>query len=371
MLSADDMAREAPTASHQSERHVESQAHLAVAVHSECLLEVSRVATYIFEFSERSVVPVEVSESIKDILGYSAAEVCTEGWYPDHVHHEDLPQVLSSFERILSDKNYIHQYRIRHRSGNYCWVRDEMILRQDKLGRPIGVTGNWINITDERAAKEEMYEYKRQFQDSFELTIRVISTVLELRDPYTAKHDRRVGRIASDIACQMGWSHEKCCQLQLVGMVHDIGKIAIPSELLSKPTVLSALEYELVKTHVEKGYEILKDIKFEMPIGEIVYQHHERLDGSGYPRGLRGDEILMEARILTVADVFESMASHRPYRPSLGVDAAITEIEQGKGIKYDENVVNTLLKMIRETGYILSYAYDQHKHRDTLKLNRM
>ena len=177
--------------------------------------------------------------------------------------------------------------------------------------------------------------------------------MVEIRDPYTAGHERRVGQIASDIARELGWPEEKCHQLRLVGLVHDIGKIGVPAEILAKPTALSAIEYELVRTHAEKGYEILKDVKSETPIGEIVRQHHEYMDGSGYPRGLKGEEILMEARILNVADVLESMSSHRPYRPALGMDAAIAELERGKGSKYDTTVVDTLLTMMREDGYKL------------------
>jgi putative nucleotidyltransferase with HDIG domain len=184
-------------------------------------------------------------------------------------------------------------------------------------------------------------------------TLHAVSNMIEFRDPYTAGHERRVGIIAADIAREMGWTKERCKNLEYIGLVHDIGKIAIPAEILTKPSRLSYLEYEMVKGHAEKGYEVLKDIDFPLPIAEIIRQHHERMDGSGYPRGLKGEEILLEARIIAVADVVESIASHRPYRPALGVDVAIKEIEVHKGSLFDSGVVDALLNLFREKNYQL------------------
>ena len=137
------------------------------------------------------------------------------------------------------------------------------------------------------------------------------------------------------------------------GLVHDIGKMSIPSEILSKPSILSPIEFELVKTHAEQGYEILRDVEFPLPIAEIIREHHERMDGSGYPRGLKGEEILLEARILAVADVLEAMASHRPYRASLGIEEAIKEIESHRVQLFDPDVVDAMLRLFREKGYQL------------------
>jgi HD-GYP domain-containing protein (c-di-GMP phosphodiesterase class II) len=139
----------------------------------------------------------------------------------------------------------------------------------------------------------------------------------------------------------------------LIATVHDIGKIAIPADILTKPTRLTPIEYKLVQSHVERGYEILKDVQFPLPIAEIIYEHHERMDGSGYPRGLKGDAIRPEARILAVADVLESMASHRPYRPTLGVETALREIEEHRGSWFDAEVVDAVLRMIWHKGYLL------------------
>jgi putative nucleotidyltransferase with HDIG domain len=177
--------------------------------------------------------------------------------------------------------------------------------------------------------------------------------MVEMRDPYTSGHERRVGLIAADIAREMGWPEEKCLSLQWIGLVHDIGKIAVPTDILTKPTRLTHSETEMLKEHAERGYEILKDEKFPWPIAEIIREHHEHMDGSGYPHGLKGEEILPEARILAVADVLESMASHRPYRPTLGLDAAVKEIEGHRNTWYDAPVVDAMIRLIREKGYQL------------------
>jgi HD-GYP domain-containing protein (c-di-GMP phosphodiesterase class II) len=154
----------------------------------------------------------------------------------------------------------------------------------------------------------------------------------------------------------MGLPREQIDAIRMAGSIHDIGKLSIPAEILSKPTKLSSLEFSLIKEHSRSGYEILKDVESPWPLAEIVYQHHERMDASGYPRNLKGDDILMEARILAVADVVESMASHRPYRPALGIDAALEEIEKNRGTPYDEAVVDACLRLFREKGYRLAEA---------------
>jgi HD-GYP domain-containing protein (c-di-GMP phosphodiesterase class II) len=151
----------------------------------------------------------------------------------------------------------------------------------------------------------------------------------------------------------MGLSQEKIDGIQMAGSIHDIGKLSIPAEILSKPSKLTNIEFSLIKEHVRSGYEMLKDVQSPWPLAQIVYQHHERMDGSGYPRNLKGDEIIMEARIMAVADVVEAMASHRPYRPSLGIDIAFEEIEKNKGVLYDAPVVDACLKLFREKGYAL------------------
>ncbi len=209
------------------------------------------------------------------------------------------------------------------------------------------------DITERRRAEEQIAAYVRQLEGTMRDTLLAVSRMVELRDPYTAGHEQRVGEIAADIAAEMGWKESDCESLRLIGLVHDIGKIAVPAEILSKPGRLSPMEYAMVKEHAQRGYEILQHVRFPLPIADIIHQHHERLDGSGYPQGLKGDAIRIEARILAVADVLESMASHRPYRPALGIEAALAEIEGHRGVWFDDAVVGALLRLVRERGYTL------------------
>ena len=184
----------------------------------------------------------------------------------------------------------------------------------------------------------------RRLERAMEETVQVIASTVEMRDAYTAGHQRRVAKIAEAIAKEMGLSDDRVHGLRLASIVHDVGKINIPAEILSKPGKLSRFEYELIKTHPQAGYDILKPVEFPWPIADMVLQHHERLNGSGYPKGLKGDAILLEARIIAVADVLEAMISHRPYRPARGVDLALAEIQQGSGKLYDPAVVEACLK---------------------------
>jgi GAF domain-containing protein len=186
---------------------------------------------------------------------------------------------------------------------------------------------------------------------SLEDALRAIAYTVEMRDPYTAGHERRVGLLAVAIAQEMGLAEEKIHGIHLAASVHDLGKIQIPAEILSKPGRLSDIEFMLIKTHPQAGYDILKDVEFPWPIADIVRQHHERLDGTGYPQGLKDGEILLESRIMAVADVVEAMASHRPYRAALGIEVALREIERGKGSAYDPPVADACLKLFREERF--------------------
>jgi putative nucleotidyltransferase with HDIG domain len=172
-----------------------------------------------------------------------------------------------------------------------------------------------------------------------------------MRDPYTAAHERRAALLASLIAERLGWSEAAIETVRTAALVHDIGKIAIPAEILSKPARLTETEFALVKAHPQAAYEILAPIAFDVPVADIVVQHHERLDGSGYPEGLRGEAILPEARVLAVADVVEAMATHRPYRPALPISEAIAEIRAGLGTRYDAEAGAACLGLLEEQGF--------------------
>ena len=178
-----------------------------------------------------------------------------------------------------------------------------------------------------------------------------MALTIETRDPYTAGHQRRVADLARAIAKERGFPRDKITGIRMAGVLHDIGKIAIPSGILSKPGRLNGTESDLIKNHSKVGYDILKPIKFPWPVAKIVLQHHERMDGSGYPQGLSGEDILPEARILGVADVVEAMASHRPYRPAFGINKALEEISNNRGKLYDAEVVDACLKLFKDKGF--------------------
>ena len=200
---------------------------------------------------------------------------------------------------------------------------------------------------------EELRVNGQRFQKAMEGSVQAIALAVEMRDPYTSGHQNRVADLACAIARHMGLSEDRIYGLHMASVIHDLGKLTIPGEILCKPGRLSGPEYAMIKTHVQSGYDILKKIDFPWPLADIVIQHHERIDGSGYPQGLSGDDILLEARILSVADVFETIGSHRPYRPSLGIQKAMNEITENSGRLYDPEVVEACLVLINEVGYRL------------------
>ena len=206
------------------------------------------------------------------------------------------------------------------------------------------------DVTEQIKMKEKLEESYRKLKNMLFKTVEALSKAMEVRDPYTAGHQRRVAQLACAIADEMGLSVEMIEAIRVAALLHDMGKLSIPAEILTKPTKLSEIEFEIMKAHSEIGYKILKQVNFPGQVAEIVLQHHERQDGSGYPQGLKGNEILLEARILAVADVVEAMSSHRPYRPALGIGKALEEISRNKGIKYDADVVDACLRVF-EKGF--------------------
>ena len=207
-----------------------------------------------------------------------------------------------------------------------------------------GLIGTFLDITERKGEIERIRKALRE-------TVQAIAVTVETRDPYTAGHQRRVADLARAVAVEMNLPADQIEGIRLAGSIHDIGKISVPAEILSKPTKLTDIEFMLIKTHSQSGYEILKDIEFPWPLAQTVLEHHERMNGSGYPNGVRGNQILLGSRILAVADVVEAMASHRPYRPSLGLDAALNEISLNKGILYDLDASEACLRLFREQGY--------------------
>ena len=228
---------------------------------------------------------------------------------------------------------------------------DEIDLLEEMAGDlAFGVRS--LHIRHERdLALEQNQHYLAQLQKSLEDTVRAIADIVEMRDPYTAGHQVRVADLAAAIARQMGLPDEQVQAIHLASIVHDLGKIKVPSEILSKPGQLSDIEYQLIKIHAQAGYDILKDISFPWPIAQMVLQHHERIDGSGYPQGLKANAIMLEAQILGVADVVEAMSSHRPYRPALGIDAALDEITKHRGVYFAPQVVDACLTLFKDKKF--------------------
>jgi len=219
-------------------------------------------------------------------------------------------------------------------------------------GRP-AVIGMLRDVSEIRHAEEEIQRYIVQLRAAFMSIIEVATVVSELRDPYTAGHEKRVAEIAVAIGAELGFDERRQEGLRVAGYLHDIGKMALPSEILSKPGKLNANEYRLIQGHARLSYDVLKDVKWPWPAAQVALQHHERMDGSGYPQGLRGEAIVLEARIMAVADVIEAMSSHRPYRAALGIEAALAEIERGRGTLYDAEVTDACLRLFREKHFPL------------------
>ena len=257
----------------------------------------------------------------------------------------------------LADKNkelnVTGEFEFYRKNGDIFWDEMNISLLRDADGKPTGFLTVGRDITERKRAEEERKQSFERMRKALGATVQAICMTVEMKDPYTSGHQRRVSDLARSIATEMGLSADRRDFIRTASSIHDIGKIAIPSEILSKPTKLTDLEFNLIKTHSQSGYDIMKDIEFPWPVADVVLQHHERMDGSGYPRNLKGDDILMEARIMAVADVVEAMASHRPYRPSKGIEAALEEIEKNKGILYDTIVTDACLRLFREKSYQL------------------
>lgn len=283
--------------------------------------------------------PEEFIESIEDI----GSQV--------YVHPEDRDRFL----KIIREEGSVKSFEVEwhKKDGRTFWVVLNAMAVKDEQGNILYNEGLVEDITLRKQAEENLKESLERLKRAVNTTIQVLVSALEIRDPYTAGHQSRSANLACAIATEMGLPQNKIDGIRMAGVIHDIGKLSIPVEILSKPSKLTNLEFALIKEHSQSGFEMLKDIESPWPLAKIVQQHHERMNGTGYPKNLKGEEILIEARILTVADVVEAMASHRPYRASLGVEAALEEIEKNTGSLYDKNVVDACLRLFREKSYIL------------------
>jgi HD-GYP domain-containing protein (c-di-GMP phosphodiesterase class II) len=275
--------------------------------------------------------------------------------YRKYTDNETAKRIFQTFSRVyLTGKSQKEvDWYITRKEGGKRYIEVSVSLLEDLSDKPIGFRGILRDVSERKQAEDKIQQTLESLRKAVGTTIQVLVSTVESRDPYTAGHQSRSADLARTIATEMGLAQEIIEGIRMAGIIHDIGKLSIPAEILSKPSKLTDIEFSLIKVHVQIGYEMLKDVESSWPLAEIVYQHHERINGSGYPRNLKGDEILMEARIMAVADVVEAMASHRPYRPSLGIDAALAEIEKNKGIFYDNAVAEACLKLFREKGYQL------------------
>ena len=303
-----------------------------------------------------------ISPSVKILRGYEQEEAFKRT-PADTLTPSSMDLFLSTLAEIMEMEKSGHreinlsrtlQLEMKRKDGTTVWTEVKASFIRDENQRLVGIMGVTRDITERRQAEEKLHQTLDRLTKAVGATIQVLVSAVESRDPYTAGHQLRVADLALTIATEMGLPQDKIEGIRMAGSIHDIGKLSIPAEILSKPTKLTAIEFALIKEHPRSGYEMLKDVESPWPLAQIVYQHHERMDGSGYPRNLKGDEIIMEARIMAVADVVEAMASHRPYRPGLGIDAALAEIEKNKGTHYDNTVADACLKLFREKDYQLT-----------------
>ncbi|MFO7882032.1 MAG: MEDS domain-containing protein [Kosmotogaceae bacterium] len=290
-----------------------------------------------------------------EMLGYKPEEIdeMIDVW-KGLIHPEDREKV----KKVVHETNagITDEFKVAHRlkckSGEYKWVLNwGRVIERDSNGNPVRSTGIHIDIDELRKTQEALKENMKRLKSITESSIKALASAVDLRDPYTAGHQRRVAQLAVAIAEKMQLYPERVDTLRFAALVHDVGKIQVPSEILNKPGKLSELEFSLIKEHPTAGWKLFKDIDFTHPMAEMIYQHHERLDGSGYPRGLVDEEILLEAKILAVADVVEAISSHRPYRHALGIEAALEEIEKNAGKLYDPKVVEICVKLFRKEGF--------------------
>ncbi|GAG73484.1 unnamed protein product [marine sediment metagenome] len=293
---------------------------------------------------------LDMNSSFIELFGYNLEEIKGKNINSGIIHP---PDKIEEAKRLTkkSIKGYINYDTIRKKKNGTLFPVS-ISASSVKVGEKIkGRIILYQDIAQRKHAEQQVKQGYEKLQRTMEATINTISKIIEIRDPYTAGHQNKVSQLAVAIAQEMKLPEDKIEGIRIAALVHDIGKINIPSEILSKPSKLNNMEFSLIKNHPKVGYDILRRIDFSWPVARIVLQHHERLDGSGYLQGLKGDKILLEAKIIGTADVVEAMSSHRPYRPSLGIDKALEEISQNRGILYDPEIVDVCLKLFKEKSF--------------------
>lgn len=319
---------------------------------------VNRSPAIVFLWREAKGWPVEfVSENVAQ-FGFSQEEFYSGArHYSSFIHPDDLASVEKEIAKYSAEpdkRNFSQEYRILTKDGEVRWLDVRTWIRRNNKGAITHYQGIVLDITDRKRAEDELGKSVGKLKKALEGTVSALSGTAERRDPYTAGHQQRVTQLACAIAVEMKLPSDQIEAIRVAGTLHDIGKIYVPAEILNKPGIIAIEEMGLIKTHSQVGYDILKTIEFPWPVADIVLQHHERLDGSGYPLHLAGEEIRLEARILAVADVVEAMASHRPYRPALGVETAMDEIIRYRGVHYDPEIVDICVRLFRLRNFTFS-----------------
>jgi len=306
----------------------------------------------IFENIHDGIIVTDLEDNI---IRWNPAAERMFGYYKDEVFQKTLDILPTRFIKgTLREGRWIGEMNFTHKDGTEGICETSVIPVRDERGTICAVFGVSHDITQHKQAEQELQRSYDKLRETFIVTVNTLASTVEMRDPYTAGHQRRVTILSCAIAEEMGLTEEQFDGLRLAGLVHDIGKFNVPVEILNKPGRISETEFNIIKTHPQAGYNLLKEIEFPWPVAQIVLQHHERLDGSGYPQGLKNGGIMLEAKILAVADVVEAMASHRPYRPALGIEVALEEIKQNRGIYYDPDVADVCARLFTEKGFTLN-----------------
>jgi PAS domain S-box-containing protein/putative nucleotidyltransferase with HDIG domain len=295
---------------------------------------------------------LEINKAMEEITGYSREEllqmeVC-------NLFNDEQGSEQFNNEVNITDWKVTRELGLKRNDGQARTVAETVVAIRFDSGAIQYFDGILEDITERKQAQVQLQQSLQRLQKTIKEIIQAMAYIGEVRDPYTAGHQRRVAQLSFEIAKMMGLQDQEYEGLTMAAFVHDIGKILVPADILSKPGKLTKPEFDMLKDHTRIGYEILKTIEFPWPIAKIVLQHHERMDGSGYPAGLMGNQIIIEAKILAVADVVEAMSSHRPYRPALGVDKALEEINQHRGTLYDTQVVDACVKLFTDKGFNLN-----------------
>lgn len=290
----------------------------------------------------------EANARFLEITGWSEEDLLARGW-EGITHPDDVQQEMLAFSKMGAGEidGFTMAKRYVRRDDQIAWA----ILTVSAIKSPDLYLCMVEDITADKAAEDLAAWQTERIKRTLTSVIDIAGNIVEVRDPYTAGHQRRVAELAARLAHELGMSDLEVADIHVAGLLHDVGKAAVPTDILGKPGSISPVEFELIKGHAEAGYRIAVSANMDEPIPELIHQHHERCDGSGYPRGLVGDEILSGAKVLAVADVVEAMMSHRPYRPALGIDAALAEIERGVGRLYDAEVCDACVALFREDHF--------------------